>query len=183
MATTMLTPPGETSELTQHASGTGFNAVVIKGEMMATRKQTTAAKKNVRKAAKAAKQQKSLANMPKATKTALGKQGAAVAQRKKTGASKPKTRQELYDEAKRRNPRAVRRWAATSSLEHWDTAEDLRFAPGLVWLASRTPRWELRWSPVTATSLTHPRAHAFCCRAGNRNRTFTARRCRNIQYT
>jgi hypothetical protein len=71
--------------------------------MMATRKQTTAAKKNVRKAAKAAKQQKSLAKMPKATKTALGKQGAAVAQRKKTGASTPKTRQELYDEAKRRN--------------------------------------------------------------------------------
>jgi hypothetical protein len=70
---------------------------------MATRKQTTAAKKNVRKAAKAAKQQKSLANMPKATKTALGKQGAAVAQRKKSGASNPKTRQELYEEAKRRN--------------------------------------------------------------------------------
>ncbi len=69
---------------------------------MATRKQTEAAKKNVRKAAKAAKQQKSLANMPKATKTALGKQGAAVAQRKRTGASSPKTRQELYDEAKRR---------------------------------------------------------------------------------
>jgi hypothetical protein len=69
---------------------------------MATKKQTTAAKKNVRKAAKAAKQQRSLANMPKSTKTALGKQGAAVAQRKRTGASSPKTRQELYDEAKRR---------------------------------------------------------------------------------
>jgi hypothetical protein len=70
---------------------------------MATRKQTTAAKRNIRKATKAAKQQKSLANMPKATKKALGKQGAAVAQRKRTGASNPKTRQELYEEAKRRN--------------------------------------------------------------------------------
>jgi hypothetical protein len=70
---------------------------------MATRKQTQAAKKNVRKAAKAAKQQRSLANMPKATKTALGKQGAAVAQRKRRGASSPKTRAELYEEAKRRN--------------------------------------------------------------------------------
>jgi hypothetical protein len=69
---------------------------------MATKKQTTAAKKNVRKAAKAAKQQRSLANMPKSTKTALGKQGAAVAQRKRTGASSPKTRQELYDIARQR---------------------------------------------------------------------------------
>jgi len=70
---------------------------------MATRKQTEAAKKNVRKAAAGAKQQRSLAKMPKSTKTALGKQGAAVAQRKRTGSSTPKTRQELYEEAKRRN--------------------------------------------------------------------------------
>jgi hypothetical protein len=69
---------------------------------MATRKQTQAAKKNIRKASQAAKQQRSLANMPKATKTALGKQGAAVAQRKRTGANSPKTRAELYQEAKRR---------------------------------------------------------------------------------
>ncbi|HWM02689.1 MAG TPA: plasmid stabilization protein [Actinophytocola sp.] len=70
---------------------------------MATRKQTQAARKNVRKAQKGAQQKRSLANMPKATKTALGKQGAAVAQRKRTGASGPKTRAELYEEAKRRN--------------------------------------------------------------------------------
>jgi hypothetical protein len=70
---------------------------------MATKKQTQAAKKNVRKAQTAAKQQKSLKNLPQATKTALGKQGAAVAQRKRTGASNPKTRQELYEEAKRRD--------------------------------------------------------------------------------
>jgi L,D-peptidoglycan transpeptidase YkuD (ErfK/YbiS/YcfS/YnhG family) len=70
---------------------------------MATKKQTQAAKKNVRKAAKAAEKKRSLTNMPKATKTALGKQGAAVAKRERTGASGPKTRQELYEEAKRRN--------------------------------------------------------------------------------
>lgn len=70
---------------------------------MATGKQTRAAKKNVTKAQKAARSKRSLANMPKSTKTALGKQGAAVAQRKRTGASGPKTRQELYEEAKRRN--------------------------------------------------------------------------------
>ena len=69
---------------------------------MATRKQREAAKKNVRKAATAAKEKRSLAHMSSSTKTALGKQGAAVAQRKRTGASSPKTRQELYDEAKRR---------------------------------------------------------------------------------
>jgi hypothetical protein len=72
---------------------------------MATRKQTQAARKNVKKAAKAATSKKSIAKMPKKVKTALGKQGAAVAQRKKTGSSSPKTRQELYEEAKRRNIR------------------------------------------------------------------------------
>lgn len=69
---------------------------------MATKKQTRAAKKNIKKAGKAAKQQRSLAHMPKSTKTALGKQGAAVAQRKRTGSSEPKTRQELYDIAKKK---------------------------------------------------------------------------------
>ena len=72
---------------------------------MATRKQTQAAKRNVKSAQQAAKQQRSLANMPKSTKTALGKQGAAVAQRQRTGASTPKTRTELYEEAKKRNLR------------------------------------------------------------------------------
>jgi hypothetical protein len=70
---------------------------------MATTKQTQAAKRNVKKAQSAARSQRSLANLPKATRTALGKQGAAVAQRKRTGASTPKTRSELYDIAKRRD--------------------------------------------------------------------------------
>jgi hypothetical protein len=70
---------------------------------MASTKQRTAAKKNIKKAQKAAKSKKSLANLPKATKTALGKQGAAVAQRKRTGGSSPKTRAELYEEARRKD--------------------------------------------------------------------------------
>jgi len=70
---------------------------------MTTKKQTNAAKKNVQKAQEGARSKRSLANMPKSTKTALGKQGAAVAQRKRTGSSTPKTRQELYDEAQRRD--------------------------------------------------------------------------------
>jgi hypothetical protein len=70
---------------------------------MATTKQRQAAKANVRKAIKAAKKQKTIAKMPKKTRTALGKQGAAVAKRMRTGGSQPKTRQELYREAQRRN--------------------------------------------------------------------------------
>jgi hypothetical protein len=70
---------------------------------MATQKQRAAARKNVKSAIKTAKAKKTIANMPKKTRTALGKQGAAVAQRKRTGGSEPKTRQELYAEAKRRN--------------------------------------------------------------------------------
>ena len=70
---------------------------------MPTGKQRSAAKRNIKKAAKAAKQKRSLANMPAKTKTALSKQGAAVAKRKRTGGSEPKTRAELYEEAKRRN--------------------------------------------------------------------------------
>jgi hypothetical protein len=70
---------------------------------MATTKQRKAAKRNIRKAIAAAKKKKTIAHMPKKTRTALGKQGAAVARRKRTGASTPKTRQELYERAKKRN--------------------------------------------------------------------------------
>jgi len=70
---------------------------------MATQKQRQAAKRNVRKAISAAKRKKTIAHMPKKTRTALGKQGAAVAQRKRTGGSSPKTRAELMRIAQRRN--------------------------------------------------------------------------------
>lgn len=70
---------------------------------MATGKQVRAAKQNVKKAQSAAKSHRTIAHMSPATRTALGKQGAAVARRKRTGASGPSTRQELYEEAKRKN--------------------------------------------------------------------------------
>jgi hypothetical protein len=70
---------------------------------MATTKQRAAARKNITKAAAGAKSKKSIASMPKSTRTALGKQGAAVAARKRSGGSTPKTRAELYEEAKRRD--------------------------------------------------------------------------------
>ena len=72
---------------------------------MASTKQVKAAKRNVKKAQSAAAKKRSIANMPAKTRTALGKQAAAVAQRKRSGGSKPETRQELYEEAKRRNVR------------------------------------------------------------------------------
>ena len=70
---------------------------------MATTKQRSAAKSNIKKAAAAAKAKKTIARMPAKARTALGRQGAAVAQRKRTGGSRPKTKAELYEVAKRRH--------------------------------------------------------------------------------
>jgi hypothetical protein len=70
---------------------------------MATRKQVQAAKKNVKKAQVGARKKRTIANLPAKTRSALGKQGAAVAKRKRTGSSGPRTRAELYEEAKRRD--------------------------------------------------------------------------------
>jgi hypothetical protein len=70
---------------------------------MATAKQTKAGRKNISKAREAATQKRTIAHMPKKTRTALGKQGAAVAQRKRIGGDSPKTRAELYEIAKQRD--------------------------------------------------------------------------------
>jgi hypothetical protein len=67
-----------------------------------TTKQRKTAKRNVRKAASAARRKKTIAKMPKKTRTKLGKQAAAVRQRKRTGAKSPKTRAELIKIARRR---------------------------------------------------------------------------------
>jgi hypothetical protein len=70
---------------------------------MATSKQTSAAKRNVQKAQRAASDKKTIGKMPAKTRTALGKQGAAVAQRKRAGEKTPKTRAELYELAKKKD--------------------------------------------------------------------------------
>ncbi len=70
---------------------------------MATTKQTRAAKSNVQKAQQAATRKKTISHLPRETRSDLGKQGAAVAQRKRRGGSTPKTRQELYEIAKQRD--------------------------------------------------------------------------------
>ncbi len=49
---------------------------------MASQKQTTAARRNVKKAATAAKRKRTIAKLPKRTRTALGKQASSMARRK-----------------------------------------------------------------------------------------------------
>ena len=49
---------------------------------MATEKQRAAARQNIKKASSAAKDEKTIAHLPKSTRTALGKKGAAAAKRK-----------------------------------------------------------------------------------------------------
>jgi hypothetical protein len=70
---------------------------------MATSKQTRAARRNVKKAQQAAAGKKTITHLPAKTRTALGKQGAAVARRKRTGGASPKTRAELYEMARQRD--------------------------------------------------------------------------------
>lgn len=62
---------------------------------MATTKQRQAAKRNVKKAQAGAKRKQTLKNMPKRTRSALGKEAAKVQR------GEAKTRDELYDEARK----------------------------------------------------------------------------------
>jgi hypothetical protein len=48
---------------------------------MTTQKQKSAARKNIKKAAASAKRKKTIAHLPKSTRTALGKQASKVANR------------------------------------------------------------------------------------------------------
>jgi hypothetical protein len=72
---------------------------------MASTKQRQAAKRNIKKAAAAAKRKRTLANLPAETRRDLGRNAAAARRRGgKAGHSlDDRTRQQLYEEAKRRN--------------------------------------------------------------------------------
>jgi hypothetical protein len=50
---------------------------------MATTKQRAATRRNIKKAAAAAKRKRTIAHLPKRTRTALGKQGAKTARKKR----------------------------------------------------------------------------------------------------
>ncbi|MFL5792266.1 MAG: Rho termination factor [Actinomycetota bacterium] len=71
---------------------------------MATKKQTAAAKRNVKKAQKAAKDQRTIAHLPKSTRRELGRQAArGRARGGKAGRTlEDRNREQLYAEAKKR---------------------------------------------------------------------------------
>jgi hypothetical protein len=52
---------------------------------MTTTKQRVAAKRNIKKAAKAAQRKRTIAHLPKKTRSALGREGAKAAQKKRKG--------------------------------------------------------------------------------------------------
>ena len=55
---------------------------------MATRKQKAAARRNIKKAARAAAGKKTISKLPARTRTALGKEGAKAARRKRSRSSR-----------------------------------------------------------------------------------------------
>jgi len=70
---------------------------------MATSRQRRAAGRTVKKVQQAAASNKTIAHLPVKTRTALGKQHAAVARRKRPRSASPKTRAELYEIARQRD--------------------------------------------------------------------------------
>ena len=70
---------------------------------MATKKQTAAAKRNIRKARSAASKRRTIANLPTSVRKDLGRQGARARARggKPGHALEDRTRPQLYAEAKR----------------------------------------------------------------------------------
>ena len=70
---------------------------------MVTSRQRRAAGRTVKKAHQAAASKKTIAHLPAKTRTALGKQHAAVARRKRPRSASPKTRAELYEIAWQRD--------------------------------------------------------------------------------
>lgn len=55
---------------------------------MTTQRQRSAARRNIKKAAAAARSKRTIAHLSKKTRTALGKQGAKIARRKRRAASR-----------------------------------------------------------------------------------------------
>ena len=89
---------------------------------MATTKQVRAAKRNIQKAQTAAKSKRTIAHLPEATRRDLGKQASKARQREgRAGhALEDRTREQLYELAKKRNIRG------RSKMGKWDLVHALR---------------------------------------------------------
>ena len=89
---------------------------------MATTKQTRAAKRNIRKAQSAAKNKRTIAHLPEATRKDLGRQAAKARRRGGTAgrALEDRTREQLYALAQKRNIRG------RSKMGKWDLIRALR---------------------------------------------------------
>jgi hypothetical protein len=86
---------------------------------MATSRQARAARRNVKKAQQAGAAKKTIAHLPAKTRTALGKQGAAVARRKRTGSASPKLARSCMRSPGNAICRAGQEWAAMNSPGSW----------------------------------------------------------------
>jgi len=89
---------------------------------MATRKQTEAARRNVKKAQAAARGKRTIAHLPEATRRDLGKQASKARSRGgRAGRSlEDRTREQLYELAQKRNLRG------RSKMGKWDLIRALR---------------------------------------------------------
>ncbi len=89
---------------------------------MATRKQVQAAKRNVTKAQQAARKKRTIANLPKSTRRALGQQAARG--RRRSGqpgqALEDRNREQLYEEAKKLDI------PGRSKMGKWDLIQAIR---------------------------------------------------------
>jgi hypothetical protein len=91
---------------------------------MATARQRQTAKRNVKKAQRAARKKRTIAHLPKATRTDLSRQAARSRKRggKPGRALEDRTRQDLYQVAKRKGI------AGRSRMGKWDLIQAIRRA-------------------------------------------------------
>jgi hypothetical protein len=91
---------------------------------MATRRQTEAAKRNIRKAQSAARRKKTITKLPASVRRDLGRQAAKSRQRggKPGRALEDRTRQDLYEVAKRKKIQG------RSKMGKWDLIKAIRKA-------------------------------------------------------
>ena len=89
---------------------------------MASRKQSTAARRNIKKAQRSARSKKTISKLPKSVRSDLGRQAAkSRARGGKPGRNlEDRTRSEIYEVAKKRNI------SGRSSMGKWELIEAIR---------------------------------------------------------